>query len=776
MAELVQRAVQQYQYRVLVTAPSNVAVDNILARLVKKSGGKDGKARKQKRLSVVRLGHPARLQEEILPFSLEALVQGAEGTEIVADVRRELESFLRLASNPRTSYPNRLMARREIKSLRREIRTREERVVKELMQNADVVLATCVGAANRKLLADATFDLVIIDEAAQALEAACWIPILRGAKVVLAGDHCQLPPTVKCNNSEVQTGLGRTMFERVMDLYHDDPSRVSRMLQVQYRMHENIAEWASHALYHGKLTTHSTAQGRTLSTLEGVHRGDGDDDDDIATTSLLLIDTAGSAMYELTNTAGSRYNPGEAELVEQHVRKLLRLGVDQSQIAIITPYNGQVELLRSTLLPNFPRLEVRTVDGFQGGEREAVVLSLVRSSDERGGGIGFLRDDRRLNVAVTRAKRHCCIICDSETVSQSPFVKNLLDWVEEHGSQKLALELMCDEVEITGDLEVARIELEKAITSKPPKRAEPAIPRRNDSGTETMKALEAILDKVKSFVVGGKPGDEMSLSLELSKADRKAVHELAETLGVGHQSEGIEGVDRRIRILIPAKDESEVNLSGQDCDTVKSQPEASILEEVDLHDTTSEVGADVVRDINSRTASLMIQMIDFDSDEDGNDAMVEIEASTDQAMSIQRQATDGDNATQLLKSLAKEREARSAHSKKKITAPTNEKTNSKTKKNKGQRLGGTVVKPPKNDDNMDHLDDLAFLDAQISQVQNSHGRTIVGTGSTYRSIVNGVLLSKPAQPVAKKDSRISAALQSKLNEAQAKRKTKPKKK
>jgi superfamily I DNA and/or RNA helicase len=269
VVSLIQYAVHTLHWRVLVVAPSNVAVDNVLERLVvppreqrlaagstlrnssssKHGSSKNGSAvQASSRIRAIRLGHPARLQASILPYSLEALVQAADGTEIVADVRQELQAYLAVLAKPRSRGKDKRVAYQEMKVLRKEIRTREEKVVSELLQSAQVVLATCVGADNR-LLRNEAFDLVVIDEAAQALEAACWIPVLKAKKVVLAGDHCQLPPTVKSNMPKVQKGLSQTMFERVMDLYRDSSGSgvgsVSRMLKVQYRMHKSIADWAS---------------------------------------------------------------------------------------------------------------------------------------------------------------------------------------------------------------------------------------------------------------------------------------------------------------------------------------------------------------------------------------------------------------------------------------------------------------------------------------------------------------------------------------------------
>jgi ATP-dependent RNA/DNA helicase IGHMBP2 len=251
-------------------------------------------------LRTIRLGHPARIKASILKYSLEAQVQNADGTEIVVDVRKELQSFLRVISKPKSKPSDKRIAYREIKTLRKEIRTREEKVVQELLSTAQIVLATTVGAANRLLQkVEGGFDLVVIDEAAQALEASCWIPILRGRKVVLAGDHCQLPPTIKARHRRAQAGLSKTMFERLMELYGDDKRgsqnspRISRMLQLQYRMHHDIADWASQAMYGGELKTHESVRNQTLSQLDTIKKASSEGEvDGMAETRLLLVDTA----------------------------------------------------------------------------------------------------------------------------------------------------------------------------------------------------------------------------------------------------------------------------------------------------------------------------------------------------------------------------------------------------------------------------------------------------------------------------------------------------
>jgi ATP-dependent RNA/DNA helicase IGHMBP2 len=266
-------------------------------------------------------------------------VQNADGTKIVSDVRDELQSFLRILSNSKSRGADKRLAYREVKALRKEVKTREQKVVKNLVSEAQVILATNVGAAN-SMLKDAEFDLVVIDEAAQALEASCWIPILHGKRLVLAGDHCQLPPTIKSNMPSVQKGLGQTLFERIMEMYGDknninnSKGAVSRMLRVQYRMHLDIANWASAAMYHGQLQTHENVKSRTLSQLPHIREAQDGIGEEIGEISLLLIDTAGCEMHETVNAAGSRYNDGEAQIVAHHVHALLAMGLKQEEIAV----------------------------------------------------------------------------------------------------------------------------------------------------------------------------------------------------------------------------------------------------------------------------------------------------------------------------------------------------------------------------------------------------------------------------------------------------------
>lgn len=334
------------------------------------------------------------------------------------------------------------------------------------MTQAVLVFTTCVGAGSHVLRNLEPFDLVIVDEAAQCLEAANWIPMMKGQRAVLAGDHKQLPPTIK-SQAASDGGLAMTLFERV--IMDSRWTSISRLLNVQYRMNEVISRWASHNMYHDAVIADDTVKDHTLrdlmtssSSSSAIHaKGDAEteSEDMLLPAVMLLIDTSDAAMLEddadSINNGGSRRNIHEVDLVYRHVVQLLQLGLTPSMIGIITPYNGQVELLReaffspssslpttATAPPSFEGLDIKSVDGFQGGEKEVIILSLVRSNQR--GVVGFLSDNRRINVAVTRAKRHLGVICDARTCGHDRFLQTLLTHCEEHG-EVLAAEQFLDE-------------------------------------------------------------------------------------------------------------------------------------------------------------------------------------------------------------------------------------------------------------------------------------------------------------------------------------------
>lgn len=438
VVELILQAVKKFEMKVLVCAPSNIAVDNVLEKL----------ASVDRKLRFTRIGHPARLLPQVLKYCLDARIEAAEGTEIVNDIRKEMVAMQTQLSKTRDKSV-RFNLRRDLKANRKEIRQREQKVVGELVKHSDVVFATNVGAAS-KLLKDVTFDLVVIDEAAQALEASCWIPILKAKRCVLAGDHLQLPPTIK-SKSAAADGLEVTLFDRITRF--PGTQSIVKMLKIQYRMHEHISDWSSRAMYNSELESFEGVAKRKLHELPHVSISE---DDELLNATLLLLDTAGCGLEEDREDADakesdknsllqlSKSNEGEARVVEKHVRALLQAGLKQEEVAIITPYNKQVQALKALLLESFPNLEIRSVDGFQGCEKEAVVMSLVRSNDAKQ--VGFLADDRRMNVAITRAKRHVAVVCDSETISAHKFLDALVKHFESHGEYRSAQEYLDEDL------------------------------------------------------------------------------------------------------------------------------------------------------------------------------------------------------------------------------------------------------------------------------------------------------------------------------------------
>ncbi|KAJ6028691.1 hypothetical protein N7540_004267 [Penicillium herquei] len=434
LIELILQFVQRRK-RVLVCGPSNVSVDNIVERLA------------PKKVPVVRIGHPARLLPSVLEHSLEVLTQTSDAASIVKDVRKEMDE--KQASIRKTkSGRERRAIYDDLKHLRKEFRERESKCVDNLVRESSVVLATLHGAGGHQLK-NQKFDVVIIDEASQALEAQCWISLLSADKVVLAGDHLQLPPTVKSSNEKFKTSnaksdapqkevlkgisLERTLFDRLLALHGPD---IKRMLTTQYRMHEKIMRFPSVELYESKLIAADSVKERLLADLP--YEVEGTDD---TQEPLVFWDTQGGDFPEKAEDddigkkealmGESKSNEMEALVVARHVGNLVDSGVKPENIAVITPYNGQLAVLSHMLREKYPGLELGSVDGFQGREKEAVVVSLVRSNDKHE--VGFLGEKRRLNVAMTRPKRHLCICGDSDTISRgSTFLKHWMDYLEEN--------------------------------------------------------------------------------------------------------------------------------------------------------------------------------------------------------------------------------------------------------------------------------------------------------------------------------------------------------
>jgi ATP-dependent RNA/DNA helicase IGHMBP2 len=408
LVEVIRRAAARGE-PVLAAAPSNLAVDNLVERLA--AAGVDG----------VRVGHPARVLASVLEHTLEARVGSHESARIAQGLVAEALALRRTARKRKARRgPGRFSeargAERDARALLADARALEARAEAEVLSRAPVVLATLT-SLDAPALARRRFALAVVDEATQAVEPAAYLALLRAERVVLAGDHLQLPPTVLSAAAQAG-GLGISLFERLLAL-HGDAMKVS--LAEQYRMHEAIMRYPSDALYGGLLRAHPDVAGRAL---------DG--------APLEVVDTSGRGFEEATpEGSDSKWNEGEAELVAAEVERVLALGVLPAEVAVIAPYDGQVQRLRQLLEARMDEgLEVDTVDGFQGREKEAVVVSLVRANDA--GEVGFLADVRRMNVALTRARRKLVVVGDGATVARHPFYAAFFEHAQATGAWRSA--------------------------------------------------------------------------------------------------------------------------------------------------------------------------------------------------------------------------------------------------------------------------------------------------------------------------------------------------
>lgn len=386
--------------QVLVCAQSNMAVDWISEKLVDRG------------INVLRIGNPTRVNDKMLSFTYERRFEAHPDYPQLWSIRKAIRE-LRQQRKHADSWHQKMD---RLKSRATEL---ELRIRSSLFGEARVIASTLTGAANRVLEGE-KYSTLFIDEAAQALEAACWIAIRKAGRVVLAGDHCQLPPTVK-SIMALKGGLGKTLMERIVE---NKPETVT-LLKMQYRMNEQIMKFSSEWFYHGMVESAPTVS----------HRGILDYD-----TPMMWIDTAEcDGNEEFVGENFGRINRAEAELTLQTLQQYLekigkqRILEESIDVGIISPYRAQVQLLRKELRkreffrPYRHLLTVNTVDGFQGQERDIILISLVRSND--GGDIGFLRDLRRMNVAITRARMKLIILGSSETMTSHPFYKKLYEYV-----------------------------------------------------------------------------------------------------------------------------------------------------------------------------------------------------------------------------------------------------------------------------------------------------------------------------------------------------------
>ncbi|ODQ46382.1 hypothetical protein PICMEDRAFT_33711 [Pichia membranifaciens NRRL Y-2026] len=447
--------------RILITAPSNIAADTIIERLSNYFQNDDSK--------LVRIGHPARILASTRKHSLDFLASQVGGEEL-DDLTNDLSKLEKEVRKPRTSkhYVDRKELWREIKDLNKEFRFRSKKCVRDVLIGAKVVVATLHGSGsweivgnlynfdktttNLKGFGKGFFHTVIIDEVSQALEPACWIPIINHCpdKLVLAGDNKQLPPTIHVRkddttNKRAFDTLSQSLFDRVVRTYGGIEQEIPfiKFLDIQYRMCEKCMEFPSNEWYKGKLRAADSVKDCRVIDLIKKHRLD-----DLV-EQVIWFDTQGGSCPEsveessdisgkLLGVGGSKYNIGECYAVQRHIAALISLGVKEEEIGVIAPYSAQVARLRS-LISVFPGIEISTVDGFQGREKEIIILSLVRSnfgdfgdsknSNWESADVGFLSDFRRLNVSITRCKKQLAIVGDMETLEQSG-IKMLKDWTE----------------------------------------------------------------------------------------------------------------------------------------------------------------------------------------------------------------------------------------------------------------------------------------------------------------------------------------------------------
>ncbi len=413
--------------QVLVCSSSNTAVDLLTEKLHREG------------ITVLRLGNPARISEEVLMNTLDAKVAKHPSYKEVKNYKRTAEEYFRMAGKYKRVFgkeerEQRQLLYSEAKKLVRDARTLEDYIVDEQFSKTQVIACTPVVSANR-MMRDRQFSTLFIDEAAQALEPMCWIPITRSNRVIFAGDHCQLPPTVKSKKAE-DGGLKETLFEHCMHI-----KNISVMLDTQYRMHEHIMNFSNKIFYGNGLKAHESVKSNLLSY---------DKDETLLNTPVDFIDTAGCGYNEKLNPESlSISNPEEAQVLITHLKLLLaQYYADKREdvitIGVIAPYKEQVQLLTTLIgneeeLKNYPaRIAIKTIDGFQGQERDVIYISMVRSNEVKD--IGFLSDIRRMNVAITRAKKKLVLIGDSATLSNHPFYMEFLDYIESIHAYKSAWE------------------------------------------------------------------------------------------------------------------------------------------------------------------------------------------------------------------------------------------------------------------------------------------------------------------------------------------------
>jgi len=439
LAEVIKKHIGK---KLLVSADSNVAVDNLLEKL--------------KDFNVVRIGHPAKMDSKLMKYSLDVRIRRDKRYKEIEKIIKKIDDLKYLQEKKyKKPTPGRrrglsdeeilkyakegkgargvlkewmkemaewLKIQKNINKLFDEKNKKTQEIMDDILENAQIVFATN-SACGGEFLEEREFDTVFIDEAAQAMEPSTLIPMIKGKQVIFAGDHKQLPPTILSNDERMKISL----FERFSELY---PKAV-HTLGIQYRMNEKINEFPSCEFYECKVKTYEEIKNITIKDLNIQPDSEYGDYEPV-----VFIDTCGKFMEKSKKESPSKYNPKEAEFVVSLVGKLLKNGAKEEHIGIITPYKDHEEYIKNLVKSEKCKvksesLEIKSVDGFQGREKEIIVLSLVRANEKEE--IGFLKDVRRLNVAITRSKRKLIVIGDSLTLHKHKVYYNLIEYIKQNG-------------------------------------------------------------------------------------------------------------------------------------------------------------------------------------------------------------------------------------------------------------------------------------------------------------------------------------------------------
>lgn len=404
--------------RILVVGPSNNVVD-LLAKEIHKKG-----------LSVVRVGNITRIGDNISYLALDEKVRTHKDWQHIKQVKIEAEQAKREADKYKRKFGpqqkrDRNAFRKEARELRKWARELEKRLVDSVLMDAQVICTTLIGCAH-PILEGYNFETLIIDEGSQALEAESWTAMLKAKRTIIAGDHKQLPPTVKSNEA-AKMGLSETILDRMTGQLEE-----SFLLNIQYRMHDNILAFSNQEFYNNELVSATFVKNRSIPNDQNI---------------VTFIDTSGCGFEEKRGKEGRSYwNEGECHIIREHILAQGPLYTPELSIGIISPYSGQVGKLKTYFGEDeyLRKLDttINSIDGFQGQEKDVIYLSLVRSNDR--GEIGFLKDYRRLNVAITRARYKLVIIGDMSTLANDPLYNRLADHIEANATYQSAWEYMYD--------------------------------------------------------------------------------------------------------------------------------------------------------------------------------------------------------------------------------------------------------------------------------------------------------------------------------------------